>query len=374
MNDRERPIHVGQLNFPECDRLLEAIDGIFERRHYANHGPLERELDRRLAERLGVRHAVSVTNGTVAIMLLLSCLELEGDVIVPSFTFPGTVQALSWCGLEPVFCDVDPVTHNLSAELVEPLIRPGRTAAVLGVHLWGRPCDPDGLEALCARYQIPLLFDAAHGFGCEHRGRPVGNFGLAETFSMHATKVLNGAEGGCITTNSDELADRLRTSRTFHETEARAAVPLRLNAKISEMQAAIALCSLDELDRNIADNRARYERYRERITGLPGVRFVDYAGDEPNNYQYIVAEVQAAPGAPDRDGLLEALKGRGILARRYFYPGVHRAEPYASSPCGQVELPSTDELVRRLFQLPTGKDLQLAEVDRICDALRDVLT
>ncbi|XKH39411.1 DegT/DnrJ/EryC1/StrS family aminotransferase [Azospirillum doebereinerae] len=228
----ETPLHVGQLNLPAAEAFREAFDGIFDRRFFANHGPLEQRLDRELASLFGVRNAVSVVNATAALMLVLRALDLDGEVIVPSFTFPATVQAVVWAGLRPVFCDIDPQTQTLTAARVAPKIGPA-TAAVLGVHIWGRGCDPLELEALTASRGVKLVFDAAHAVGATFRGRRFGGFGNAEVFSFHATKILNGAEGGCITTDDDDLAARLRTMRSFHDTDERVPGLLRLNAKIS---------------------------------------------------------------------------------------------------------------------------------------------
>ncbi|MBU0755218.1 MAG: aminotransferase class I/II-fold pyridoxal phosphate-dependent enzyme, partial [Planctomycetes bacterium] len=206
----EKPLHVGQLHLPAWEAFERSFKGVFERRYFTNHGPLVQELDRRFAAHIGVRHAVSVTNGTVALMVAAQALDLRGEVIVPAFTFPATAQAMSWAGLDVVLCDVDPQTHTLTAPLVAPHIS-ARTSAVLGVHTWGRACDPVRLEHLCKEKGIALFFDAAHAVDCTYEGIKCGRFGNLETFSFHATKVLSGCEGGCVVTDNDALADRIRT-------------------------------------------------------------------------------------------------------------------------------------------------------------------
>lgn len=369
MADSERrPLYVGEPNLPDWQRFEEMFRGIFERRFFANHGPLERELDGALAEYLGVSHAISVVNGTVALMLAAKALDMRGEVIVPSFTFAATAQALNWAGLTPVFCDVEPDTHNLSARLVEPLITE-RTAGILGVHLWGRACDPDGLERLAQERGLKLFFDAAHAIGCSHKGKRIGGFGSAEIFSFHATKILNGAEGGCITTNDDELAARLRTMRTFHDSETRVPVALRINAKISEAQAAMALLSLEHLPENIQANRMRYFRYRELLSRIDSVAFVDHAGNEASNYQYVVIKIDRAHVSCDE--ILRALVEKNIHARDYFSPGVHHMAPYRDVP--QPDLPVTDELSASLIQLPTGPSVTDADLVRVCDSLEEIV-
>lgn len=364
-----KPLHVGQLNLPSTESFREAFDGLFDRRFFANHGPLERQLDRELAQRFGVRHAIGVVNATVALMLTLRALDLKGEVIVPAFTFPATVQSVSWAGLKPVFCDVDPDSQTLTAQTVAPLIGPA-TAAIMGVHVWGRACDPIGLQELSRRHGLKLLFDAAHAVGAGFRGRPIGGFGDAEIFSFHATKILNGVEGGCITTDDDELAARLRKMRSFHEADG--STPLfRMNAKMSEAQAAMALLGLRDLDGLIEQNRRRYALYLGHLDGIPGIRFIDYAGDEASNYQYIVLSIDPPVAGLSRDMMLERLRSRQILARRYFHPGMHRTLPYSADSV--PHLPVTDWLCDTLIQLPTSQQVSDRDIATICSTIRDAV-
>lgn len=368
-----RPLHVGQMNLPDWDRFQKAFEELFRRRWFTNHGPLVRELEERLEEFLGVKHVVCMTNGTLALMVALRALELRGRVIVPAFTFPATVQALTWAGLDPLFCDVDPARHTLSADLARSLLGQG-VSALLGVHLWGRPCDPEGLEALAAEHGLALLFDAAHAFGCTHRGRRMGGLGRVEVFSFHATKVLNAAEGGCATTDDDDMAARLRTIRNFHVQETFAPAELRLNAKMSEAQAAMALLSLEDYPANAAANRESLEHYASGLSGLPGVELLLPDPGEEHNRQFVVLEVDAQRAGLTRDELTRLLEAENVLARRYFMPGIHRSEPYRSSHPQFLEaLPATDRLSSRLMQLPSGQAVTAEHVERTCALLRFLL-
>ena len=364
----QAPLHVAQVNLPAWEDVEAAFRDIFQRRYFANHGPLVRQLDDAFAELTGTRHAVCVTNGTVALMALARALGLSGEVIAPSFTFPATIQALEWAGLTPVLCDVEVETHMISARQVEPHVGE-RTVGVLGVHAWGRPCDPDGLAALCERRGLALIFDACHGIACTHEGRPLGNFGVGEAFSFHATKVLNGAEGGCITTNDPDLAARLRTIRSFHAGETFAAVPTRMNAKMSEAQAALALLSLRDLDRNIAANVERYRCYADGLEGLPGLSLVRYDQRESNNHQYVVLDVDEDAFGLSRDRLLAALEAENILGRRHFFPGVHRASPNLKRA---GDLGNTDRLSARLIQLPNGQAVSREDIVRVTEVIADI--
>lgn len=362
------PLHVGQMNLPSDEAFRAAFEGIFARRHYANHGPLEHHLDKALAEHFQVRHAISVVNGTVALILLLKALDIQGEVITPAFTFSATAQSLLWAGLKPVFCDVDAESQMLTAAGVTKAITPA-TVAILGVHIWGRACDPIALEELAAERGLKLIFDAAHATSCTFAGRRIGGFGDAEIFSFHATKVLNGAEGGCITTNNDALAARLRVMRSFHDGTGDPSGLLRMNAKMSEAQAAMTLLGLDAIDGFIAENRARYERYRTNLAHIPGIRFLDHEGYGENNYQYVVSQIDAQAFGLTCDALSNALQARNVLVRRYFSPGLHKSPPFSEE---RWNLPVTDDLCRSLLQFPSGQVINLEDVDAVCSLVRSL--
>ena len=274
---------------------------------------------------------------------------------------------MAWAGLSVVLCDVDPETHTLTAPLVAPHISE-LTTAVLGVHTWGRACDPLSLEDLCREKEIALLFDAAHAIDCTYKGRKCGHFGDLETFSFHATKALSGCEGGCVVTNNDELADRIRTVRNFHVSESFSEVPLRINGKMSEAQAAMVLMGIDMLPHIIQNNRQIYETYRNNISSLRGLKFIDYAKGEDSNYQYASLSVDERQTGLSRDLLLRILRAENIIARRYFHPGIHRIPPFnvSHSPLtGTFEV--TDELSHSLIQLPINAEITISDCDRIIE-------
>ncbi|BDG07086.1 aminotransferase class I/II-fold pyridoxal phosphate-dependent enzyme [Anaeromyxobacter paludicola] len=366
----ERPLHVGQPNIGDRDRLHGLLDEILDRRWLTNHGPLVTELESKLARLMGVRHCIAVCNGTVALEIAIRALGLKGEVIVPSFTFAATAHALQWQEITPIFCDVDPRTHTLDPERVERMVS-SRTTGILGVHLWGRACDVEGLSEVARRHRLALLFDAAHAFAVSRRGRMIGNFGDCEVFSFHATKVFNTFEGGAIATNDDQLARRLRWMQNFGFSGYDQVDHIGVNGKMSEISAAMGLVGLESLDEFIGCNRRNHARYAELLAGIPGLQLHGYDPAERQNHQYVVVEVDQDAAGIGRDALVELLHAENVLVRRYFYPGVHRMEPYRSLyPNAGLLLPVTERLVTRTMILPTGTGLSVEDVDGVCDLIR----
>jgi dTDP-4-amino-4,6-dideoxygalactose transaminase len=349
-----QPLHVGRPNVGDRRRLASRFEEMLDRGWLSNNGPLLQAFERELVRRIGTRHCIPTCNATVALEVAIRAMGLRGEVIVPSFTFVATAHALRIQGIVPVFCDIDPVSHNIDPRLVEGLITP-RTTGILGVHLWGRPCDTDALGAIAERHRLPLLFDAAHAFATGHRQTMIGHFGEAEIFSFHATKFINTFEGGAVATNNDALAERVRRMINFGFDGYDSVISLGTNGKMSEASAAMGLTNLETLEEFVAVNRRNYECYREQLGGLDGIRLLDMSSTEPRNYQYVVAEVDTRTGGLDRDELLAVLHAENVLARRYFYPGCHRMAAYRVDPAiPAVELANTDRVAARVLTLPTG--------------------
>jgi len=367
------PLHVGRPNIGDRARLGARLEDILDRRWLTNGGPYVEEFERRIAEMLGVRHVVAMCNATVAMEIAIRAIGLTGEVIVPSFTFVATAHALQWQQITPVFCDVDPHTHNLDPARVEALVTP-RTTGIIGVHVWGRPCAVDALATIAERRGLHLLFDAAHAFGCASGGRMLGNFGAAEVFSFHATKFLNSGEGGAVATNDDDLAARVRLMRNFGFADYDDVVYVGTNGKMNEMSAAMGLTSLESMDDFVATNRANHAAYAAGLAGIPGVRLTAYDEATRPNYQYVVLEVDEGEAGLGRDALHRVLHAERVLARRYFHPGCHRMEPYRSHfPHAGLLLPETERLTERVLSLPTGTAVGAAEIATICGIVRHAL-
>lgn len=362
-------LHVGQPNVGDRRSLLKYISGMLDDRWLSNNGPLIQELEQRLADLFQVKHCIAMCNGTTALEVVIRASDLNGEVIVPSFTFIATAHALKWLNIEPVFCDIDPKTHHMDVNKAEALIS-AKTSGIIGVHLWGRPCDVDGLTRIAKKHGLKILFDAAHAISCSHNGRMIGNFGDAEVFSFHATKVFNTFEGGAVTTNDDELARKIRLMKNFGFSGYDNVIEMGINGKMSEASAAMGLVSLDNLKQAIGANYSNYILYQRELGHVPGIRMITY-DEEFCNYQYIVIEIEEKIAEIGRDLLLSILHAENVLARRYFYPGCHRMEPYRSCfPNAGEVLPHTEELSERVLILPTGPSVQKEQIVQICQILK----
>jgi len=300
-------------------------------------------------------------------------LGLSGEVIVPSFTFVATAHALQWQEITPVFCDIDPQTYNLDPSSLEKMITP-RTTGIIGVHLFGRPCDVEALAEIAGQHKLRLLYDAAHAFGCSHKGRMIGSFGDAEVFSFHATKFLNSFEGGAVVTNDDELAAKIRLMKNFGFAGYDNVIYIGTNGKMTEVCAAMGLTSLESLDQFIDVNHLNYKCYKQQLNGIPGISLIEYGQGEQCNYQYVVIELDESVTHVSRDQMFQILHAENILARRYFYPGCHRMEPYRSYfPHAGLLLPETEKVLGRVLSLPTGTAVGSEAITYICQIIRLVV-
>ena len=367
------PLHVGYPNVGNRQHLYQRINEILDRRRLTNKGPFVREFEEQVARMLGVKHCIAMCNGTVALEIAIRALGLSGEVLVPSMTFVATAHALQWQQITPVFVDVDPQTHTIDPFRIEEMITP-RTTGIVGVHLWGRPCQIEALSELAERYRLKLMFDAAHAFGVSYRGRMIGSFGNAEVFSFHATKILNTFEGGAVTTNDDELAAKIRLMKNFGFAGKDNVIYIGTNGKMSEISAAMGLTGLESLDEFVRVNYENYRYYREALSEVPGLNMLSYNESEKANYQYIVVEVDPNITGVTRDQLVEVLNAENVIARRYFYPGCHRMEPYRSYyPHSGLLLPNTERLLDNIMTLPTGAAIGKHEIKTIVDIIRFVV-
>ena len=366
-------LHVGAPNIGNRDQLFERINDLLSRKRLTNRGPFVVELEKKLSEFIGVKHVIAMCNGTVALEIAIRALEMNNEVILPAMTFIATAHALQWQKIRPVFTDIDPVMYNLDPAHIEEMITPN-TTGIIGVHLWGRPCDIDALQEIARRNNLKLLFDAAHALGVSYRNKMIGGFGDAEVFSFHATKIFNTFEGGAVATNNDEIAEKIRLMQNFGFAGRDNVIYIGTNGKMSEVSAAMGLTSLESLKEFTRVNYNNYRLYQRELACLPGVRIVNYDEKEKNNYQYIVLDINEKVTQINRDHIMQILHAENIIARRYFYPGCHRMEPYRSyQPYASLLLPETEKIVSRVLTLPGGSQLNESEIRKIGELLRFIL-
>lgn len=362
------PLHVGAPNIGDRARLHELLDDALDRRWLTNDGPFVQAFERRVADLVEVEHCVATSSATAGLMLLAACLGLRGEVVLPALTFVATPHAMRWQGLTPVFADVDRDTLTLSPASAASACS-SETSAVLGVHLWGTPCDVDGLTRLASHRSCALVFDAAHALGSRVGGRPVGSAGEAEVFSFHATKLCNAFEGGAVATNDARLAAALAAARNFGFADEDEITGLGINAKMSEVSAAMGLVSLDALGHFADVHRTNHEHYRLGLADVPGVMLRNPDTRSTPTRPYVVTEVDDGAGLT-RDELLAVLRAENVLARRYFFPGCHRVPPYRDVPrSSPVPLTVTELVLDRVLVLPTGTATPTSAIDRTCEVI-----
>lgn len=369
-----KTLHVGTPNLGDRGRFLERIERILDKKWLSNNGENVQEFERRVSQITGTKHCITVCNATVGLDVAARAMGLAGEVILPSYTFIATAHAMLWQGITPVFADIDPQTHNLDWRSVESRIS-SNTTGILGVHLWGRPCDITNLQNLASKYHLKIFYDAAHAFSCSRNREWVGNFGECEVFSFHATKFINCLEGGAIVTNNDDLAEKVRQMINFGFTDYDCASGLGTNGKMNEISAAMGITNLEALPKIIGKNRENYEIYKKFLRGVEGISLIAHNEEERNNYQYVVVEVDSDLPLGTRDHIVKSLHANGIIARRYFWPGCHRMEPYRSrQPQTETLLPHTEEIAGRVIVLPTGQAVDDVAIRRICEMIDHALS
>lgn len=364
-------INVTRSSMPSFEEYCEEIRELWDSHWLTNMGIKHRTLQRQLEEYLAVPHVTLYTNGHLALENILEAMDFPkgGEVITTPFTFASTTHAIARSGLVPVFCDVNDRDYTMDVTKLEALITE-KTCAIVPVHVYGNLCDVEEIERIAQKYGLKVIYDAAHAFGVTYKGRSAATFGDASMFSFHATKVFNTIEGGAVCYAGDELVQRLNDIKNFGIHGPERCLYVGGNAKMSEFQAAMGICNLRHLAGEIEKRRAVVERYRERLSGVPGIRLCQpQPGVEPN-YAYFPVVFDGY--ALTRDEVYETLGQRDIVARKYFYPLTNSFECYEGlATAGAEKTPVADYLSARVLTLPLYSELALADVDRICDTILD---
>lgn len=370
----KEPLHVGRPNLPNREVFLELVDEMFRSRWFTNSGPLMRKFQSELQSVLKVKHCIPICNGTIALELACRAMDLRGEVIVPSYTFIATAHALQWQRITPVFCELRETDFTIDPHEVERLITP-RTTGIIGVHVYGNPCDHQAMDSIARKHHLKVIYDAAHAFMNETEGTPICELGDMSVFSFHATKFFSTFEGGAVATNNDELAEKVRLMMNFgfagHQKDK--VDYIGTNGKMTEICAAMGLAMLDRVEEIRETNRLNHLAYRDHLTGIEGIRFCEPSpGLTTQNWQYVIIRVDPDTYGLTRDELVAVLEAENVLARRYFYPGCHRMEPYLHEfPDTGRRLPVTDRVAETVISLPTGEAVSKSAIARIAEVIRN---
>ena len=362
-------ILVARSSMPPFEEYCEEIQSLWETHWLTNMGAKHEEFRAALESFLGISHAVLCANGHLALENILAAMRFPpgAEVITTPFTFASTTHAIVRNGLVPVFCDIREDDYTLDARKLDGLLTE-KTMAVLPVHVYGNPCDTEGIDSFARRHGLKVIYDAAHAFGAKYWGKSPACFGDAAMFSFHATKVFHTIEGGVACTANAELARALNDLKNFGIRDAEHVTAVGGNAKMNEFQAAMGICNLRHFEEEIGKRKKVYECYVERLDGAKGLSHVLPRKGVESNYAYF--PVVFAEGRSARDEAAARLEANGIHPRKYFYPLASDYECYRNLPtAGGEKTPVAARVAQSVLTLPMYADLPLAEVERICGIL-----
>lgn len=364
------PILVTRPVLPDLDQLMGRLRDVWDSRWLSNGGHQHITLESRIAERLKVPQVSLFSNGTIALLVAIQSLRLQGEVITTPFTFPATTHVLWWNGVTPVFADIDPDTMTLDPVSVEKAITQ-RTSGILGVHVYGIPCDVVGLADVADRHGLRVIYDAAHAFETELDGVGIGNFGDISMFSFHPTKLFHSGEGGCLTYRDPNLKPRIDLLKNFGILNESEVIMPGINGKMNELQAALGHLVLEEID-DERDRRARVrQQYETRLKGLPGITIPPLGRGVRDSGQYFVMRIQAAEFGHSRDEVYAILREHNVFARKYFFPLTSEYTCYRNLSSARVELlPNAHRVANEVLCLPYYGDLREDQISGICEIIR----
>lgn len=362
----ERNIPVTQPFLPPLEELLPHLQKIWDAKWLTNAGPLHQQLEKQLAEYLGVPYLSLFSNGTIALMVALRALKIQGEVITTPYSFVATTHSLLWNNITPVFADIDTTTCNLDPEKIEAAITP-ETRAIMPVHCYGTPCDVERINDIAKRYGLKVIYDAAHAFAVDYKGQSLLNHGDLSILSFHATKVFNTIEGGAIICQDAETKQYIDHLKNFGFVDETVVVATGINGKMNEIQAAFGLLQLEHIATALEKRKQIADLYRKRLEAIPGVTPVPQHPEASSNNSYFPVLIDH-PYPRTRDQLYQHLRENKILSRRYFYPLISEFPMYKDLPSSAAEnLPVAHSIANRILCLPIYPNLTLSEANHIID-------
>lgn len=373
MKPSKKPIYVTQPFLPPLDEFKPYLEQIWESKWLTNGGPFHQELEKRLADYLGVDHLALFANGTLALITALQALRITGEVITTPFSFVATAHSLLWNGIKPVFVDIYPETFNLDPEKIEAAITP-HTTAIMPVHVYGKPCNVEKIQKIADTYGLKVIYDAAHAFGVKYKDAGLLQHGDLSTMSFHATKIFSTFEGGAIVCPDAKTKARIDDLKNFGFHDEVTVVAPGINAKMNEMQAAFGLLQLKHIDKAIERRKEIDAQYREQLSHVNGIFIPILPADTIYNYAYFPILIEK--GYPlTRDELNDKLRRQGIFPRRYFYPLISEFPMYRGLPSAeQFNLPTAKKIADQVLCLPIYPDLKEEQINVICKIIINSLS
>lgn len=368
----DKPLFVTRPLLPPLEELCNSLQDIWDAQWLANNGAKHKELESKLRDYLKVPHLSLFNNGTIALLVAIKALELTGEIITTPFTFAATAHSISWMGLEPVFVDIDPVTMCIDPNRIEEAITP-KTSAIMPVHVFGTPCDVKAIGEIANRYNLKIIYDAAHAFGTEIDGTGIGNFGNITMYSFHATKLFNSAEGGALTCKSEELKKKIDLLKNFGIKNEEEVVEVGINGKMNELQAAMGLAVLEHIEEERQKRATIKKTYVENLKGIPGIKLMPDLPGVRSSYQYFAIRIDEEEFGRSRDYVYEKLKKYNVFARKYFHPLCSNYECYKHLPStNSKNLPVAIKIGKEVLSMPFYGNLANFLAKDICLLLKSL--
>lgn len=357
-------IPVTRSSVPSKEEYFQEISSIWDSHWLTNMGEKHNQLEVMLKEYLRVPKISLFSNGHMALELAIQALNLKGEVITTPYTFASTTHAIVRNGLKPVFCDINPETYTIDVSQIEKLIT-AETCAILPVHVYGNICDVNAIQKIADKYNLKVIYDAAHAFGVTYDGNGIGKYGNVSMFSFHATKVYNTIEGGAICYRDEDLGERLYQLKNFGIKDQESVIGIGANAKMNEFQAAMGICNLRHIEEELEKRRFVFNRYMENLDGVKGIKLPKIQDRVKSNYAYFPVVFNKREFGKSRDEVFQQLEQQGIFTRKYFYPITSEYECY-SNWFDSEKTPVALKTSQNVLTLPMYADLDLLQVDRIC--------
>lgn len=363
----DKNILVTRSSMPPLEEYIDEIRELWDTHWLTNMGTKHKYLQCRLKEYLGVTNIDLLTNGHMALELTMQALDLQGEVITTPFTFASTTHAIVRNGLTPVFCDINPIDFTIDVDKIESLIT-DRTSAIVPVHVYGNICNIEEIERLAHKYELKVIYDAAHAFGETYNGTGIGAFGDVSCFSFHATKVFNTIEGGAVCFSDPDFGIRIYRLKNFGIRGPEIVDGVGANAKMNEFCAAMGICNLNHVEEEILKRKQVVERYRSRLGGIEGIQLNPIQENVKANYAYFPVVFDEKVFGASRNEIFELLRRNGIGARKYFYPLTNTFECFHGKYDAGLT-PTALHISKRILTLPLYADLSVEDVDTICDII-----